>query len=304
MTATTHTGPASPTGPAAPAVPAAAGRKFRSRGERSRGASIALHATLLAASAIAVFPVLWILFISLGPSTAWQQPHEVLHHLGLGNYRFVLLHSSFPTWFRNSVIVAGATTVLGVLVSASAGYAISRMRFPGHKTLMWTFLVTQMFPMAVLIVPLYNLLAQLDLIDTYLGLILVYCTIAVPFCAWMLKGYFDTIPRDIDEAGRVDGLTPFGTFWRLIVPLARPGLAVTAFYSFLTAWGEVAYAAQFMSSDHSTLAAGIRTFASDQRADWGSMTAASVLIAIPASIVFLLVQKHLVTGLTAGGTKG
>ncbi|WP_031518354.1 sugar ABC transporter permease [Streptomyces sp. NRRL F-5123] len=300
MTATTHTGRAST---AASARPAAATRR-RSRNERSRGASIALHATLLAASAIAVFPVLWILFISLGPSTAWQEPHEVLHHLGLGNYRFVLLHSHFPTWFRNSLIVAGATTVLGVLVSASAGYAISRMRFPGHKSLMWTFLVTQMFPMAVLIVPLYNLLAQLDLIDTYAGLVLVYCTIAVPFCAWMLKGYFDTIPRDIDEAGRVDGLTPFGTFWRLIVPLARPGLAVTAFYSFLTAWGEVAYSTQFMSSDHYTLASGIRTFASDQRADWGSMTAASVLIAIPASIVFLLVQKHLVTGLTAGGTKG
>lgn len=299
MTATTHTGPAAT---ATTARPAAVRR--RARGERSRGASIALHATLLVASAIGVFPVLWILFISLGPSSAWQQPHEVLHHLGLGNYRFVLLDSDFPKWFLNSVIVAGATTVLGVLVSASAGYAISRMRFPGHRILMWNFLVTQMFPMAVLIVPLYNLLAQLDLIDSYAGLVLVYCTIAVPFCAWMLKGYFDTIPREIDEAGRVDGLTPFGTFWRLIVPLARPGLAVTAFYSFLTAWGEVAYSSQFMSSDHSTLAAGIRTFATDQRADWGSMTAASVLIAIPAAIVFLIVQKHLVTGLTAGGTKG
>lgn len=300
MSATSHSGPAATTIP----PKARAKTRHRGRGERSRGASVALHAALIGASAVAVFPVLWILFISLGPSTSWQQPHEVLGHLGTGNYRFVLLHTDFPKWFRNSVIVAGCTTVLGVLVSASAGYAISRMRFPGHKSLMWTFLVTQMFPMAVLIVPLYNLLAQLDLIDTYLGLILVYCTIAVPFCAWMLKGYFDTIPRDIDEAGRVDGLTPFGTFWRLIVPLARPGLAVTAFYSFLTAWGEVAYAAQFMGSDHSTLAAGIRTFASDQRADWGSMTAASVLIAIPATVVFLLVQRHLVTGLTAGGTKG
>ncbi|CAG6395474.1 carbohydrate ABC transporter permease [Streptomyces cocklensis] len=300
MSATTHSGPAATT----TSSRGTAAERHRGRGERSRGASIALHAALITASAIAVFPVLWILFISLGPSTSWQQPHEVLKHLGLANYRFVLLHTSFPKWFLNSVIVAGATTVLGVLISASAGYAISRMRFPGHKSLMWTFLVTQMFPMAVLIVPLYNLLAQLDLIDTYLGLVLVYCTIAVPFCAWMLKGYFDTIPRDIDEAGRVDGLTPFGTFWRLIVPLARPGLAVTAFYSFLTAWGEVAYSAQFMGRDHSTLAAGIRTFASDQRADWGSMTAASVLIAIPATIVFLLVQRHLVTGLTAGGTKG
>ncbi|MET9218013.1 carbohydrate ABC transporter permease [Streptomyces sp. NPDC088197] len=306
MSATTHSGPAA-TAPAArtgAAPGSAARRKYRPRGTRSRGASLALHATLLVASAVAVFPVLWIVFISLGPSTSWQQPGEVMRHLSLGNYRFVLFHTNFPKWFLNSVIVAAATTVLGVLIASSAGYAISRMKFPGHKSLMWTFLITQMFPVAVLIVPLYNLMAQLDLIDTYLGLVLVYCTISVPFCAWMLKGYFDTIPRDIDEAGRVDGLTPFGTFWRLIVPLARPGLAVTAFYSFLTAWGEVAYSSQFMSNKHSTLAAGIRTFASDQRADWGSMTAASVVIAIPAGIVFLLVQRHLVAGLTAGGTKG
>ncbi|SFE98725.1 carbohydrate ABC transporter membrane protein 2, CUT1 family [Actinacidiphila alni] len=303
MSATTHRGPAA-TAPASRTGTSPRTRKYRPRGSRGRGASVALHATLLTASAVAVFPVLWIVFISLGPGSAWQQPSEVVHHLGLANYRFVLFHSSFPKWFLNSVIVAAATTLLGVLIAASSGYAISRMKFPGHKSLMWTFLITQMFPVAVLIVPLYNLMAQLDLIDTYLGLVLVYCTISVPFCAWMLKGYFDTIPRDIDEAGRVDGLTPFGTFWRLIVPLARPGLAVTAFYSFLTAWGEVAYSSQFMSSKHATLAAGIRTFASDQRADWGSMTAASVVIAIPAGIVFLLVQRHLVAGLTAGGTKG
>ena len=302
MSATTQRGSAAPARPRT--ARGTARPRVRGRNERSLGASIALHVTLLAASAIAVFPVLWILFISLGPSTAWQQPNEVLHHLGLGNYRFVLLHSHFPRWFLNSVIVAAATTVLGVFISASAGYAISRMKFPGHKSLMWTFLVTQMFPVAVLIVPLYNLLVQLDLLDTYIGLILVYCTISVPFCAWMLKGYFDTIPREIDEAGRVDGLTPFGTFWRLILPLARPGLAVTAFYSFLTAWGEVAYSNFFMRDPHTTLAVGIRTFAADQRADWGSMTAASVVIAIPAAIVFMLVQKHLVTGLTAGGTKG
>lgn len=306
MSATTHSGPAAHAHDGSrdeQAVPSPAA-KYRPRGTRSRGASIALHAALLAASAVAVFPVLWIVFISMGPTTAWQQPSEVVHHLGLENYRFVLLHTSFPRWFLNSAIVAGATTVLGVFIASSAGYAISRMRFPGHRPLMWTFLITQMFPVAVLIVPLYNLMAQLDLLDSYLGLVLVYCTISVPFCAWMLKGYFDTIPRDIDEAGRVDGLTPFGTFWRLIVPLARPGLAVTAFYSFLTAWGEVAYSTQFMGGDHTTLAAGIRTFASDQRADWGSMTAASVLIAIPAGVVFLLVQRHLVAGLTAGGTKG
>ncbi|WP_328463213.1 sugar ABC transporter permease [Streptomyces sp. NBC_00448] len=279
------------------------GRTPRGRGQRGTGASLALHATLIAASAVAVFPVLWIVFISLGPDSAWQQPGQVIHHLGLDNYRFVLLHSGFPHWMLNSVIVAGATMVLGVFIAASAGYAISRMKFPGHRQLMWIFLVTQMFPVAVLIVPLYNLMARLDLLDSYLGLVLVYCTIAVPFCAWMLKGYFDTIPREIDEAGRMDGLSPFGTFWRLILPLARPGLAVTAFYSFLTAWGEVAYSSQFMKT-HYTLAAGLPTYASSIRANWGAMTAGSVLIAIPAAVVFLLVQRHLVTGLTAGGTKG
>ncbi|WP_037906325.1 sugar ABC transporter permease [Actinacidiphila yeochonensis] len=278
--------------------------RARGRGQRGTAASIGLHAALLTASAVAVFPVLWILFISLGPSSAWQQPHEVMHHLGLGNYRYVLLHSHFPRWLFNSVVVAAATTVLGVLTAASAGYAVSRMRFPGQRPLMWLFLVTQMFPVAVLIVPLYNLMVRLGLLDTYVGLVLVYCTISVPFCAWMLKGYFDTIPREIDEAGRVDGLSPFGTFWRLVMPLAKPGLAVTAFYSFLTAWGEVAYSNQFMRDPHITVAVGIRTFAADERADWGSLTAASVVIAIPAAIVFILVQKHLVTGLTAGGTKG
>jgi arabinogalactan oligomer/maltooligosaccharide transport system permease protein len=282
-----------------PEAPAA----VRPRGERGPLASLGLHATLVVASLIAAFPVAWILYISLGPSDAWQQPSEVLHHLTLHNYSAVLTQTSLPRWFLSSVIVALGTTVVGVLLAASAGYAVSRMRFPGQRQLMWAFLTTQMFPMAVLIVPLYELLARLDLIDNYLGLILTYATTAVPFCAWMMKGYFDTIPSEIDEAGRVDGLTPFGTFWRLIMPLARPGLAVTAFYSFLTAWGEVAYASQFMEADHYTLAVGIGTLAQDQRPDWALTTAAAVLITIPAAVVFLLVQRSLVSGLTAGGTK-
>ncbi|WP_030786790.1 sugar ABC transporter permease [Streptomyces sp. NRRL S-920] len=284
-----------------PARPRA--KKVRGREERSTLASVALHGTLILASLVASFPVVWIVFISLGPKTAWQSPGEVLGNLSLDNYTKVLTDTDFPQWFGASVIVAGGTTLLGVFLAATAGYAVSRMRFPGHRQLMWSFLVTQMFPMAVLIVPLYELLARFDLIDNYLGLILTYATTAVPFCAWMMKGYFDTIPHEIDEAGRVDGLTPFGTFWRLIVPLAKPGLAVTAFYSFLTAWGEVAYASQFMGADHYTLAVGIRTFATESRADWAMMTAASVIILVPATLVFLLVQRNLVSGLTAGGTK-
>jgi arabinogalactan oligomer/maltooligosaccharide transport system permease protein len=193
-----------------------------------------------------------------------------------------------------------------VFLSATAGYAASRFRFPGKRSLMLSFLVVQMFPFAVLIVPLYNILLDLGLQGTSLGLVLVYCTTAVPFCTYMLKGYFDTIPTDIDEAGRVDGLSPFGVFWRLVLPLARPGLAVTAFYAFLTAWGEVAFASAFLSAadESKTLAVGLQVFVQQNRTEWGHLAAASILVAIPAVVVFYLVQKFLVTGLSSGAVKG
>jgi arabinogalactan oligomer/maltooligosaccharide transport system permease protein len=169
---------------------------------------------------------------------------------------------------------------------------------------MWSLLITQMFPVAILIVPIYQLLAHLQLLNQPIGLILTYLTIAVPFSAWTMKGYFDTIPTEIDEAGRIDGLNPFGTFWRLIMPLARPGLAVTAFYSFITAWGEVAYATQFMTTPNEmTLSAGMQTFVSQYTENWSWMATSSVLIAIPAAVVFLLVQRYLVAGQVAGSVK-
>jgi arabinogalactan oligomer/maltooligosaccharide transport system permease protein len=274
------------------------------RTSRTKAASIGLHATLIGASFIAVFPVAWIALTSLKTRrSTWEQP-GVLGSLGLANYSQVFRDTLFGHWLVNSLIVAAGTTVISVFIAASAGYAASRMRFPGRGSLMWTFLLVQMFPMAVLIVPLYNIMAKLHLLDSYGGLMLAYCTVAVPFCAWMLKGYFDTVPTSIDEAGLIDGLTPFGTFWRLIVPLARPGIAVTAFYSFLTAWGEVAYATVFMQSgEHYTLPVGMMTFVSQFKAEWGLLSATSVLVAIPAAFVFFLVQRNLVAGLTSGGAK-
>lgn len=252
-----------------------------------------------------MFPVLWVVLMSFGDADAWANPGEIFTNPVTSNYRDVLSQpDGFLTWMANSLIVAICTTLAGVLIAASAGYALSRMRFPGHRPLMWTFLITQMFPVAILIVPLYNILSSLQLLNSYLGLILTYCTIAVPFCAWMMKGYFDTIPPEIDEAGRIDGLSPLGTFWRLIVPLAKPGLAVTAFYTFLTAWGEVAYATQFMTTpDKYTLAVGLQTYVGQFKAQWGAMTAASVMISAIAATVFFVVQHHLVSGLTAGASK-
>ncbi|MEV8345307.1 sugar ABC transporter permease [Streptomyces niveus] len=278
--------------------------KVRRRGERSRAASVGLHATLIVASVIAVFPVLWVLLTSLKPA-AYATTTDFFKDPTLGNYTKLLQDTPFLTWFGNSLLIAGLTTVLGVFTAATTGYAVSRFRFPGKRGLMWTLLITQMFPMAVLIVPLYNIMSDLGLLNQAAGLVITYLTIAVPFCAWMMKGFFDTIPREIDESGMVDGLTPFGTFWRLILPLAKPGLAVTAFYSFVTAWGEVAYASAFMVGDENlTLAGGLQKFVNQYGAQWGPMTAASVLIAIPAAIVFLFAQRHLVTGVSAGAVKG
>lgn len=292
--------------PADTAATAQEGRRPLKRGERSRAASVGLHTVLGIAAFIAAFPVAWIAYISLGRNEFdYQHPAQILKRITFSNYSYVFQHTGFTTWLLNSVIVGLGTMLVGVLIAASAGYAVSRMRFPGHGTLMYSFLLTQMFPVAVLMVPLYKIMAGLGLLDTYGGLILIYCTTAVPYSAWLLKGYFDTIPLEIDEAGRIDGLTPFGTFWRLIVPLAKPGLSVAAFYNFLTAWGEVAYASHFMlSEDKYTLSVGLQTYISQFNSQWNYMAATSVLIAIPAGIVFYLVQKHLVAGLTAGGTKG
>ncbi|WP_406057812.1 sugar ABC transporter permease [Streptomyces sp. NBC_01077] len=274
------------------------------RGRRSPFASVALHVTLIVASVIAVFPVLWVLLTSLKPAK-YAITTDFFKETTLENYTNLLRDTPFLTWFGNSLLVAGLTTVVGVFISATTGYAVSRFRFPGKRGLMWTLLITQMFPVAVLIVPIYNIMASMGLLNQPAGLVITYLTIAVPFCAWMMKGFFDTIPREIDESGYVDGLNPFGTFWRLILPLAKPGIAVTAFYSFITAWGEVAYASAFMVGDENlTLAGGLQKFVNQYGAQWGPMAAASVLIAVPAALVFLVAQRHLVTGMSAGAVKG
>ncbi|MFE1930226.1 sugar ABC transporter permease [Streptomyces sp. NPDC059474] len=266
-------------------------------------ASVGLHTTLVIASAIAVFPPLWLVVTSFKPkSEAFST--DVVKNPTLRNYQHVLGDTDFLTWFGNSLFIVVITTILGVFIAATTGYAVSRFRFPGMRPLMWLLLITQMFPVAILIVPLYNIMSTLGWLNQPISLIVTYLTVAVPFCAWMMKGFFDTIPVEIDESGRVDGLNPFGTFWRLVVPLAKPGLAVTAFYTFITAWAEVAYASAFMTGeDNLTLAAGLQTFVNQYTSDWGSMTAAAVMIAIPAALVFSWAQRHLVAGLTAGATK-
>ena len=274
--------------------------------KRSVGASIGIHTMLVGATAIALFPVLWILASSFKPANRiLASDIKFIDNPTLDNYVNVLTKTDFPTWFKNSVITAAFTMLFGVFMAATAGYALSRFNFPGRRSLMWTFLVTQMFPVAILIVPIYTIMANLGLINTLTSLVIAYCTVAVPFCTWMLKGYYDTIPRELDEAAALDGLGPFATFYRVILPLARPGLAVTMFYTFLTAWGEVAYATAFLQTDRKfTLGYGLQTFVPQFNQRWEYLTPAAILITIPAALIFLLAQRHLVSGLAAGATKG
>ena len=282
----------------------------RRRGKRPWYSSLALHAGLVFAAVIAVFPVFWIGISSFKP----QQ--EIIGQAELNvwpddwtwsNYRNVITNNEyeFVHWFWNSIAIALVTTVIGVFLAATAGYALSRFRFPGYRAALNSFLVTQMFPAAILLVPIYNIIVNLGLLNTKGALILTYCSVAVPFCTWMLKGYFDTIPISLEEAGRIDGLTPFGTFWRIVMPLSLPGIAVTSFYSFITAWNEVAFANVIMTeSETYTLPVGLRTYVFQFDQDWELLTAGSMLVLIPAAIMFLLAQRYLVSGLTRGGVKG
>ncbi|WP_073951820.1 sugar ABC transporter permease [Streptomyces kebangsaanensis] len=293
--------------PAASATAAGAPRRrVRRRGEGGPLARTVTHGLLVLASLIAAAPVAWLIYLSLGPDkTDYLHPGAIAEKMTFSNYTFVLQHTNFFKWLQSTMIVALGTALVGVAFAATTGYAVSRMRFPGYRSLMWMLLLTQAFPIAVLVVPMYEIFSELGLIDTYGALILVNCSTAVPYCAWLMKGYFDTIPVEIDEAGRVDGLSPFGTFLRLILPLARPGLAVAGFYSFITAFGEVAFASVFMLDDEKyTFAVGLQSFVSEHDAQWNYMAATAVLIAVPVAAFFYLVQKNLVTGLTAGGTKG
>ena len=282
----------------------------RRRSGRRRGTSASLHLTLLVATAIAIFPVLWVVLSSFKANEVIKTQTNlqvVPDQWTVENYRTILSQNDheFLHWLANSIVVALLTTVVGVLLSATAAYAFSRYRFPGYRAALMSFLVAQMFPGVILLVPIYKIVVDLGLLNSKAALVLAYSTIAVPFCVWMLKGYFDTIPISLEEAGRIDGLTPFGTFWRIVMPLSLPGIAVTAFYMFITAWNEVLFANVFLTeTENYTLPIGLRTYVFQFEQQYGWLTAGAVLVTIPAVIMFLLAQRYLVSGLTRGGVKG
>jgi len=269
----------------------------------------AVHLVLLLFVVIAVFPFLWLLSTSFKPPADiyTSEIHLIPQTFTLDNYKYLLnmKDNLFLKWVGNSLTIALLTTVLGVFFAATTAYALSRFNFPGKRLTGYSFFLAQMFPGAVLIVPLYNIVKNLGLLNSYTGLILAYITTALPFCVMMLKGYFDSIPIELEEAAKVDGLNTFQTFYRIVLPLALPGLAVTGFFAFITAWNEFLFALTFMNDQAAyTLPVGLRTFVFQFRTDWHFLSAGAILITLPVLLFFVVAQRWLISGLTAGGAKG
>ncbi|MCW2900243.1 MAG: binding-protein-dependent transport system inner rane component [Streptosporangiaceae bacterium] len=232
------------------------------------------------------------------PSVFTARPYvDIWHTVPLARY------------FVNSLIVAGSATVLSVVMALFAAYALSRYRFPGRRLFSMTVLSTQMFPGILFLLPLFLIFVNVGnatgiaLYGSRAGLILTYLTFSLPFSIWMLVGYLDSIPRELDEAARVDGAGPVRTLLRVIVPAAVPGIVAVTVYAFMTAWGETLFASVLTNDSTRTLAVGLQGYSRQNEVFWNQVMAASLVVSVPVVVGFLLLQRYLVTGLTAGAVK-
>jgi arabinogalactan oligomer/maltooligosaccharide transport system permease protein len=280
-----------------------------------------LHVVLIIATLITIYPVLWVVTIAFSGKQSlaiadlppdpgfFDRLRAVIpwpQQWSFSNFVSVMTDQPFGWWLLNSIIVAAFTTLVGVFLSCTAAYAFSRFKFPGRRLGMMSFLVSQMFPGTLMLIPLYIIIVQvLHLGSTRIGLVIVYATTSIPFSVWMLKGYFDTIPKELEEAALIEGATAGQIFWRIVLPLAKPAVAITALFSFMSAWNEFILAATFMDQENMyTAPVGLRFFVGGFSQQWGYFAAGSIIVSIPVVFLFLYLQKYLVGGLTAGSVKG
>ena len=265
--------------------------------------SIGSHTTLLHFVVITLIPIVWIFDIAISPGNALGG--EIGDSFSTEHFSKILEGDSFWIWFRNSLIVSIGTSLLGLVIAIPAGYAFSRYKFTGRDVSMFAFLLVQMFPGIIILVPYFLVMKTLGLLNSHLGLILAYCVTALPLCVWMLKGFFDTVPRELEEAATLDGCNQFQVFTKVVLPLSLPAVAVTALFSFLAAWNEFLLALTFnTSNDMYTLPVGLASLISSTGQAWGDFAAASILVSLPVALLFLFFQKFLIEGLAAGGVKG
>nr|WP_244448782.1 carbohydrate ABC transporter permease [Bosea sp. LC85] len=253
----------------------------------------------------ALGPYAWMILTSLKPQvelSAWPL-HYWPREATLEHYRDLIARTSFAGSLGNSLIIAVGASVLGLGVSIPAAYAFSRFRFSGRRGLLTGFLVINMFPVVLLIIPLFLMMRRLGLIDTYLGVILGHSTFSIPFAIWMLTSYFNAIPKDLDEAAMIDGASRLQTIRLIILPLLMPGVVTAGIYIFITSWNEYLFAMMLSGQAVRTVTVALQLFIGEFTIQWGLLTAGGTLIALPVTFLFLLVQRRLVGGLTAGAVK-
>jgi arabinogalactan oligomer/maltooligosaccharide transport system permease protein len=270
--------------------------------------SLALtHLVLVFSCVVFVFPIYQIIKVSFDGSGSMLSTEFNLLPKGptVENYVRVFRDARFLRSVLNSFIYAGGTTVVSLVVAVSAAYAYSRMRFRGRKTTLWAMILLQAFPGIATIIPLYILFNNLGLIDTYLGLIVAYTAGTLPFSIWMMKSFFDTIPKEIEEAALVDGATVNQAFIRVVLPLSLPGIAITALFGFLSGWTEFILAITFINSEElQPLSVVLYGIVGQNTTEWSYFAAESVIFALPVVFCFLFFQRYLIGGLTVGGVKG
>jgi arabinogalactan oligomer/maltooligosaccharide transport system permease protein len=283
-------------------------RFFKSGREDSPFKRIVIHLVLILCCAIAVYPVLRIVSVSLRPGDRLLSTSLAIipDDATLEAYRTVLVEKEFLVWLWNSIVITAATAIIGVIIAATSAYAFSRWRFPGRSPGLVFLLSTQMLPAPMMMVPIYILATKLGLTQTYRGLVIAYAVTSVPFSIWILKGYYDTIPRELEEAALIDGVSRLSAFWRIILPLSTPALVIVFLFSFMAAWSDYLLARVMIASERPlwTWVLGVRDFQSQFQTQWGLFSAASVLVAIPVMALFLYSSKWLISGLTLGSVKG
>ncbi|MEA3286206.1 MAG: sugar ABC transporter permease [Candidatus Marinimicrobia bacterium] len=268
---------------------------------------IMIYSLLLVAVAWSIYPILRVITISIRPGDNLlnESLSIIPDDWTFDNYIRIFTEHPLGTWIWNSILVTVTVVITGVALASTAGYALSRFRFPGREASLLSLLVTQMFPATMLLLPLFIMLSNLHLINTYLGLIVIYSSTALPFCVWQMKGYYDTIPYSLEEAARIDGASRFMAFYKIILPLASPALVITALFSFMSAWTEYIVAAQVLwYEDMFTLPIGLKSFQANMTTEWGLYAAGAMIVSIPAIALFLFLTKYLIGGLTIGSVKG
>lgn len=269
--------------------------------------SVLSHAFLIVFSLATIYPILQIVTVSLRPADQLYStslaiiPNDASFHA----YYAILFEKDFLLWMRNSLIVSISVTLLGVFLASTAAYAFSRFRFVGWRVGLYSFLLTQLFPATMLMLPLYVLMRALNLLDTFTGLVVAYSATALPFCVWTLRGYYDTIPVELEQAAMVDGCGPWEAFTKVTLPLAAPALAITALFSFMSAWSEYLVARIIINRQELyTLPLGLESLAGQFQTEWANYAAGSLLVCIPVMTLFVILNRYLVSGLSLGGVKG